>query len=79
VRGGGPREKGVGASEAHVIPLSSSEVGALLRSLGFSVSAEDLDEITHRLNAFTSALEPLGRLDLEHAGPPGAALDLHAS
>jgi len=57
-------------------PLSAAEVEALLRSLGFSATAEDVDEITHRLNAFTSALEPLARLDLDRAAPPAAALDL---
>jgi hypothetical protein len=50
-------------------------VGALLRWLGFPATAEDVDEITHRLNAFTSALEPLAALDLECAGPPAATLD----
>jgi hypothetical protein len=62
-----------------VTPLSTAEVDALLRSLGFSATAEDLGEITHRLNAFTAALEPLARLDLDHAGPPAAALDLPPS
>ena len=57
------------------MPLSTTEVNALLQSLGFSASAEDLDEITHRLNAFTSALEPLAQLALEQAVPPAAALD----
>ena len=59
-------------------PLSAAEVSALLRSLGFSATPEDVDEITHRWNAFATALEPIGRLDLESAGPPGAALDLGA-
>jgi hypothetical protein len=58
-----------------VTPLSTAEVGALLRWLGFPATAEDVDEITHRLNAFTSALEPLAALDLECAGPPAATLD----
>ena len=60
-------------------PLSTAEIGALLGSLGFSATAEDLDEITHRLNAFTSALEPLAGFELEGAGPPAAALDLDPS
>ena len=30
-------------------PLSTAEVGALLRWLGFPTTAEDVDEITHRL------------------------------
>ena len=60
-------------------PLSTAEVGALLRSLGFSTTAEDLDEITHRFNAFASALEPLATLDLDRGAPPAAALDLRPS
>ncbi len=59
-----------------VAPLSTAEVSALLRSLGFSATAEDLAEVTHRLNAFASALAPLAALDLERAALPGAALDL---
>ena len=60
-------------------PLSPAEVAALLRSLGFPATPEDVGEITHRLNAFTSALEPLTRLDLDRAAPPAAALDLDPS
>jgi len=59
-----------------VPPLSIAEVDAMLRSLGFSATQEDVEEITHRLNAFTSALEPLTQLDLGHAAPPAAPLDL---
>jgi hypothetical protein len=73
------REERAGAGEASVTPLSTAEVGALLRSLGFAATPEDLDEITHRLNAFTSALEPLAALDLDRGSPPAAAFDLHAS
>jgi hypothetical protein len=62
-----------------VTSLSNAEVGALLHSLRFSATQEDLDEITHRLNAFTAALEPLAALDLERAAPPAATLDLHPS
>jgi hypothetical protein len=62
-----------------VTPLSATEVSALLRSLGFSATAEDVDEITHRLNAFTSALEPLAQLALDSAAPPAAAFDLGSS
>ncbi|HXJ79404.1 MAG TPA: hypothetical protein VMS64_12090 [Candidatus Methylomirabilis sp.] len=59
--------------------LSPSEVGVLLQSLGFPATADDIEEIAHRLRAYTSALEPLARLDLEHAAPPAAALDLNAT
>jgi hypothetical protein len=59
--------------------LSTAEVGALLESLGFSATQEDLEEITHRLGAFTTALEPLAALDLERAAPPAAALNLHSA
>ena len=48
----------------------------MLRALGFSATAEDVEEIAHRLNAFTSALEPLAQLDLGSAAPPAAPLDL---
>ena len=48
----------------------------MLRSLGFSATAEDVEEITHRLNAFTAALEPLTQLDLDRAARPAAPLDL---
>jgi hypothetical protein len=60
-------------------PLSPADISALLRALGFSATPEDVDEITHRWNAFATALEPIARLDLESAAPPGAALDLGAS
>lgn len=56
--------------------LSTAEVGTLLRSLGFTATEADIEEITHRLSAFTSALEALRTLDLEGAAPPAAALDL---
>jgi hypothetical protein len=59
-----------------VIALSDAEVNALLRSLGFPVEPGDVSEITHRLNAFIAALEPLAALDLERATPPAAPLDL---
>jgi len=58
-----------------MMPLSTVEVSALLQAIGLSASAEDLDEITHRLNAFTSALEPLAQLALDKVAPPAAALD----
>ena len=60
-------------------PLSTAEVGALLETLGFSATAEDIAEVTHRLNAFASALAPLSALDLSGAAPPAAALDLDPS
>ena len=60
-------------------PLSAAEVSALLRSIGCSATAEDVDEITHRLNAFTSALEPLAHLALDSAALPAATLDLGSS
>jgi hypothetical protein len=60
----------------YLMPLSTAEVDALLRSLGFSCTPEDLEEVTHRLDAFARALEPLGTLPLDPASPPGAALDV---
>ena len=59
--------------------LSAAEVAAFLRALGFTATDEDVAEVTHRLNAYASALAPLSALDLEGAAPPAAALDLDPS
>jgi len=56
--------------------LSDAEVSALLQSLGFPPEPGDVSEVTHRLNAFIAALEPLAQLDLEQATPPAAPLEL---
>ena len=47
--------------------LTAAEVRAMGAALGFDISADDLAEVTHRLNAFVDALVPLG--DLAAGGP----------
>ncbi|PWU25085.1 MAG: hypothetical protein C5B48_03080 [Candidatus Rokuibacteriota bacterium] len=55
--------------------LPRDQVVSLAQSLGLSMSPEDLDEVTHRLNAFLDALAPLSELPLETADPSPAPLD----
>jgi Asp-tRNA(Asn)/Glu-tRNA(Gln) amidotransferase C subunit len=50
--------------------LTESEVRALARALALPLTDEDAAEVTHRLNAFIEALEPLMGMD---AGGPDAA------
>lgn len=53
--------------------LGTSDVRVLAASLGLAVEPADLEEITHRLNAFADALAPLAALDLAGAEPaPGS-------
>jgi hypothetical protein len=55
-----------------VTDLTPEQVGALAAALGFSVTAEDVAEVTHRLNALLEALAPLADLPLETVEPvPG--------
>lgn len=49
--------------------LSEPQVAALAAALGLVVSAEDLTEVTHRLNAFVDALRPLAALGAEGPDP----------
>ncbi|MBI1848105.1 MAG: hypothetical protein HY294_14110 [Candidatus Rokubacteria bacterium] len=49
--------------------LTRDDVRALARSLGLALDGEDLGEVTHRLNAFFTALAPLGALPLEGVDP----------
>jgi aspartyl-tRNA(Asn)/glutamyl-tRNA(Gln) amidotransferase subunit A len=61
--------------------LSTSHVSALASALGLPLEPGDLDEVTHRLNAFVDAMGPAGALPLDSvepapigdAGPPTAA------
>jgi hypothetical protein len=55
--------------------LSPAEVGALARALGLPMSPGDLEEVTHRLNAFLEALAPLADLPLETADPLPVSLE----
>jgi len=55
-----------------VTDLTPEQVGALIAALGFSVTADDVAEVTHRLNALLEALAPLADLPLETVEPaPG--------
>ena len=49
--------------------LTPEQVGALAAALGFSVTADDVAEVTHRLNALLDALAPLADLPLETVEP----------
>ena len=49
--------------------LTENEVRALARALALPLTDADAAEVTHRLNAFIEALEPLMELD---AGGPEA-------
>ncbi len=52
--------------------LTTDQVGALAAALGLPVTADDLAEVTHRLNALIEALAPLADLPLETVEPvPG--------
>ena len=49
--------------------LTRQEVEALLSSLGLPHAPGDLDEVTHRVNAFVAVLGSLGELPLEAIEP----------
>jgi len=49
--------------------LTGVDVEAMGRALGLGIAADDLVEVTHRLNAFIEALAPLAELP---AGGPEA-------
>jgi hypothetical protein len=49
--------------------LSPAEVMALAAALGLAPTAEDLVEVTHRLNAMRDALAPLAALPLDTVEP----------
>jgi hypothetical protein len=51
--------------------LTESQVQALAQALDLPLTAEDTAEVTHRLNAFIEALEPL--TDLPWGGAEAAA------
>jgi hypothetical protein len=55
-----------------VTDLTTEQVGALAAALGLPVTADDVAEVTHRLNALIDALAPLAELPLETVEPlPG--------
>jgi hypothetical protein len=49
--------------------LTPAEVRALADTLGLHPSDDDLDEITHRLNAMRDALAPLATWPLDSVEP----------
>jgi hypothetical protein len=49
--------------------LTPAEVRALAAAFGLHPSDDDLDEITHRLNAMRDALAPLADLPLDRVEP----------
>ncbi len=49
--------------------LSSAHVQAMADAIGIPLIADDLGEITHRLNAFLDALAPLATLPLDGIEP----------
>lgn len=55
--------------------LTESQVRALAQALQLPLSAEDTAEVTHRLNAFIQALDPLTDLPTAGAETPPAPID----
>jgi hypothetical protein len=55
--------------------LTESQVRALAAALQLPLSAEDTAEVTHRLNAFIQALDPLTDLPAGGAEAPPAPID----
>jgi hypothetical protein len=52
--------------------MTTDQVAALAAALGLPVTADDVAEVTHRLNALIEALAPLTELPLETVEPvPG--------
>jgi len=49
--------------------LTSPQVAAMANAAGLPLTAEDLVEVTHRLNAFLEALAPLAALPLDAVEP----------
>ncbi len=55
--------------------LTEAEVRALAQALQLPLTAEDAAEVTHRLNAFIEALEPLAELNVEGMDAVPAPVD----
>ena len=49
--------------------LTTDQVFAMAAALGLPVTADDLVEVTHRLNALLEALAPLATLPLDTVEP----------
>ena len=55
--------------------LTPADVRALAAALGLALAGDDLEEVTHRLNAMRDALAPLADLPLATALPAPPAPD----
>lgn len=55
--------------------LTGVDVEAMGRALGLGIAADDLVEVTYRLNAFIEALAPLGDLAPDGPEPLPAPVD----
>jgi hypothetical protein len=53
--------------------LTPEKIRALADAAGFELSDDDLDEVTHRVNAFLDALAPLAALRLDEVEPTPVA------
>jgi hypothetical protein len=49
--------------------LTAEQVRAMAEAIGLAIGPDDLEEVTHRLNAFHDALAPLGTLPLHSMEP----------
>ena len=49
--------------------LTGDQVAALAAATGLALGGDDLDEVTHRLNAYLEALRPLADLGLDAVEP----------
>jgi hypothetical protein len=58
------------------VALSRQQVSAVARVLGLPMTAEDLVEVTHRLNGLLEALAPLAALPLDTVEPVPVLRDL---
>ena len=52
-----------------MVDLTADQVRAIANSLSLPITDGDLEEVTHRLNAFLDALGPLASLRLEAVEP----------
>jgi hypothetical protein len=55
--------------EAPISEITSTHVRALAEALNLALQPDDVDEITHRFNAFLHALAPIGDLPLDRFEP----------
>ena len=55
--------------------LTMSDIQAMAAAVGLSLAAEDLVEVTHRVNALLEALAPLADLPLDTVEPHPVLLD----